>query len=312
MTLSPSPFTFVGASNAAEVASGNLTLVTTGVTIQTGDLVIACIAYRDTPAFSAPDASWSIVEQQSSGNVATVASTAIASGVMMVCQSWPASAPSLVFGRTGGDVARGVLLVYRGQKAAGSLNVHSSFTTAAASTTSSTPSITTTTDEELIVAMVAGGVNSGSSAFRAVTDPTTQSGTTTDTTEYGVEGAWLERHDSTTNTGARCSIGVASAVKSAAGATGEIRSTQTQTSRFVTIAASFKNAGQDRSTVQASKASRYDVVGPNDDGVSVSKVSRYDVFMAVGVVSITKLSRYDVLVPGESAVKRRVQNINYH
>jgi hypothetical protein len=308
---SPSPFTFVGVSSAAEVASGNLTLVTTGVTIQTGDLVIACIAYRDTAAFSAPDASWSIVEQQSGGNISTTTSTAIASGVMMVCQSWPASAPSLVFGRTAGDVARGVLMVYRGQKASGSLDVHSSATLAANSVTAATASITTTTDEELIVAMVAGADNNSVGAFRAATDPTEPSGSTPDTTDYGVEQVWIERHNTTTTTGADTSLAVADATKTAAGATGELRATHVLSSRHVMIAAAFKNSGQDRSTEQASKASRYDVMEPNDGAVSVNKLSRYDVFMAVGQVSTTKFSRYDILVPGDSAVKRRVQNVNY-
>jgi hypothetical protein len=306
---SPSPFTFVGVTTAAEVASGNLTLVTTGVTIQTGDLVIACIAYRDTPAFSVPDASWSIVEQQSSGNVSTTNTTAIGSGVMMVCQSWPAVAPSLVFGRTAGDVARGVLMVYRGQKASGSLNVHSSATSASNTVTASTASITTTTDEELIVAMVAGADNVSMGPFVA-TDPSAATGTVT-TDDLGYEQQWVFRHASNTTTGADTSLGVADATKTAAGATGAVQCTMSLTSRHVMIVASFKNSGQDRSTEQVSKASRYDVMGPQDDGVSVSKLSRYDVFMAVGTVSVTKFSRYDILeAPAITARKRRVLSVN--
>ncbi|TAZ20784.1 hypothetical protein ELH77_19470 [Rhizobium ruizarguesonis] len=306
---SPSPFQFVGVSSAAEVASGNLTLVTTGVTIQTGDLVIACIAYRDTAAFSAPDASWSIIEQQSGGNVSTTASTAIASGVMMVCESWPAIAPSLVFGRTAGDVARGVLMVYRGQKASGSLNVHSSNTPGANTTTPTTTSISTTTEEELIVAMVAGADNVTMGPFVA-TDPSAATGAVT-TDDLGYEQQWLFRHASNTTTGADTSLGVADATKTATGATGAVQCTMSVASRHVMIAASFKSSAQDRSTEQASKASRYDVMEPNDGAVSVTKLSRYDVFMAVGQVSTTKFSRYDILVPGESTVKRRVQNVNY-
>jgi hypothetical protein len=306
---SPSPFTFVGVSSAAEVASGNLTLVTTGVTIQTGDLVIACIAARGNAAFSAPDSNWTIVEQQSSGNTDLTAATAIASGVMMVCESWPASAPSLVFGRTGGDVGRGVLLVYRGQKASGPLDVHSSNTPGAATTTPTTTSISTTTGEELIVAMVAGADNVSMGPFVA-TDPSAATGAVT-TDDLGYEQQWLFRHASNTTTGADTSLGVADATKTATGATGAIQCTMSVASRHVMIAASFKSSAQDRSTEQASKASRYDVMEPNDGAVSATKLSRYDVFMAVGQVSTTKFSRYDILVPGESPVKRRVQNVNY-
>lgn len=306
----PSPFTFVGVSNAAEVASGNLTLVTTGVTIQTGDLVVACIAARGNAAFSAPDASWAIVEQQTSGNTATD-STSIASGVMMVCESWPAVAPSLVFTRTGGDVGRGVLMVYRGQKAAASLDSHSSATLAANSVTAATASITTAEDSELLVAMVAGANEGAVSAFRAATDPTTQSGAT-DVVSSGLEGIWYERHDSQTLTGADATLSVGDAVKSAAGATGELRATHNASLRHVMIVAAFKNSATDRSAEQVSKASRYDVMQANDAAISATKLSRYDIFMAVGKVSVTKFSRYDILVPGaDDGPKRRVQNINY-
>lgn len=309
------PFTLVGVASAVEVASGNLTLVTTGAVPSTGDLVIACIAYRSTPAFAAPDASWSIIEQQSSGNTSTTASTAIASGVMMVCESWPASPPSLVFTRTGGDVARGLLLVYRGQKASGALDTHSSATLAANSTTPATASITTATEQELLVAMVAGADNHNVSAFRAVTEPTTSSGARNeDTVGINGENAWFQRHDSTTTTGADTSIAVGDAIKPTAGATGEVQATHVVSSRHVMIVASFKSEYSAGTAEQASKFSRYDITAPADDAVSLSKLSRYDVFMAVGTVSVTKLSRYDILLApaGPTGPKRRVQNINYH
>jgi hypothetical protein len=312
MATYPSPFTFVGVSNAAEVASGNLTLVTTGVTIQTGDLVIACIAARGNAAFAAPDASWSIVEQQTSGNTNTDPTTSIASGVMMVCESWPASAPSLVFTRTAGDVARGVLMVYKGQKSSGALNVHSSATAGSNSVTAATGTITTTTEEELLVAMVAGSDAMTVSDFRAVTDPTSGSGAT-DTLDSGNEQVWTERHDSFTVTGADTSIAVADATKTAASATGELRATANVNSRHVMIVASFKSVYSAGSALQASKLSRYDVMQSNDAAISATKLSRYDVLMAVGTVSVTKFSRYDILqgVP-DTGRPRRVQNVNYH
>ena len=66
----------------AEVASGNLTLAEPSG-IASGDLMVACIGYRSSAAFTVPG-DWNLIAtQQSSGD--TDATNGIASGVMMWC-----------------------------------------------------------------------------------------------------------------------------------------------------------------------------------------------------------------------------------
>lgn len=96
-------FTHVAAATAAEVASGDLTL-TEPAGVQAGDLLIACIAYRGSAAFSLP-AEWSLLRQVSSGD--TVSPTGGIGSVLMAWINRGGSTLALTFTRPAGDVALG-------------------------------------------------------------------------------------------------------------------------------------------------------------------------------------------------------------
>lgn len=216
---------------AVEVASGNITLIEP-VGIAEGDLEIACIAYRSNAAFTVPT-DWTQVEVQNTGD--TDASSGIASGLMMYCIRG-ASAPTLTFNRTLGDVAQGNIISYTG---GGVKDVSSSNTLGAVSNTATTGALVTTVPNELLVVMASPGDSSTSSAFTAATDPATASGTV-DTTTNPTRGVWLQRFNRDTFTGADSTLGIADAVKEVPGSTGTIQSTNAVTSRGVMIAAAFK------------------------------------------------------------------------
>jgi hypothetical protein len=203
-----------------------------------GDLLIACIAYRSNAAFTVPG-DWNLVAtQQSSGD--TDNTNGIASGLMMWCIC-SGSSPTLTINRTGGDIALGVILTYRGGHASTPYDTGSANTLAVASGTVTTAGFNTAEDGELIVAMTSAGDTLTVSAFDAATDPTTASGAT-DTTTAPTAGTWIERVDSTTGTGADLGLGIADAIRSAAGATGTIQATISASARHVMIAGAFKLA----------------------------------------------------------------------
>lgn len=219
----------------AEVASGNLTLAEPDGILQ-GDLMIACIGYRSNAAFTVPG-DWNLVAtQQSSGD--TDATNGIASGVMM----WAvrgASAPTLTFNRTAGNVAQGRIFGYSGNQRTSPFDTGSANTLAVASATVTTGTITTALANELIVAMTSAGDTLTASAFDAATDPTTASGAT-DTTTVPTAGTWIERTDDSTGTGADHGLAIADAIRAAAGATGTIQATISASARHVMIVAAFK------------------------------------------------------------------------
>lgn len=299
--MSSSAFLGIGRTNQVNSASGDLALSTTivdGYSPQTDDLVIACIAYRGNAPFSVP-AGWTLIAQESSGNTSSTGSAAIASGLMAYIK-WPASAPSLAFTRTGGDVATGVMAIYRGQKSSSPKDDSSSNTLSANSVTATTAGITTTNGNELLVAMVAGGAYLNTSghvtALLAATDPTTATGATDVLRDMGVsENIWKERFDSYRAVGGTTTLAIADAVKTTAGATGQIQATHTVSSKHVMIVASFSSAELDRSVVQASKASIYSVLGYKNDAMQVAKASLYTILAA----------------PSATTRKRRMVNVNY-
>jgi hypothetical protein len=217
----------------ATVASGNLTL-TEPAGIAEGDLMIACIAIRSTVGFA--NADWQKIEGQLSGD--TDATNGIASGEMWYVVRG-ASAPSLVFTRTAGDLGHGCIIAYSGGHTS-PLDTHSSNTLAVANATATTGTITTAEAGELIVAMSSAGDNLTASAFDA-TDPATASGAT-DTTTAPTNGTWIERFDAGTNTGADGGLAIADAIRQTAGATGTIQTTISASARHVMIAAAFKLA----------------------------------------------------------------------
>jgi hypothetical protein len=216
-----------------EVASGNITL-TEPASVAQGDLMVACIGYRSNAAFTLPSGWTLCAPQQSSGD--TDATNGIASGVMAYIVRG-ASAPSLVFTRTGGDVAQGRIISYSGGGSSPYVT-GSSATLGSASATVTTATLTTPHANCLIVAMSSAGDTLSASAFDAATDPTTASGAT-DTTTAPTAGTWIERADNSTGTGADHGLAIADAVRATAGATGTIQATISASARHVMIAAVF-------------------------------------------------------------------------
>jgi hypothetical protein len=218
----------------ATVASGDLTL-TEPAGIAAGDLMIACIAIRSTVGFA--NADWALVQSILEGD--TDATNGIASGEMWYVVRG-ASAPSLVFTRTGGDVGHGRIVAYAGGSAT-PLDTGSSNTANSASTVVTTPTLTTAEADELLVAMAACGDNLTTSGFVAATDPNNGSGAT-DTTTAPTAGQWIERSDAGTGTGADTALAIADAVKATAGATGTFQALVSTAARHVLIVGAFKIA----------------------------------------------------------------------
>jgi hypothetical protein len=236
---------YVSQSGPVETAvtGGDLTLTEPEGAAE-GNLLVACIAYRNGAAFTLP-ADWGLVAtQQSSGD--TDATNGIASGVMAYIVRG-SSAPSYVFTRTNGNVALGRVLCYRGNHAT-PYDTGTANTLAVASGTVTTGTFTTAEAGELIVAMGAGGDNYTWSAFDAATDPATASGAT-DTTTEPTAGTWIERADSGTGTGADTSLAIADAIRAGAGATGTIQVTASGSARSVMIAGAFKISATDPTTI---------------------------------------------------------------
>ena len=234
------------------VASGNITLSEPTGSAQ-GNLLVASIAYKDTAAFTLP-AGWSLVAtQQSSGNTSAT-SDAIASGVMAYIVRG-ASAPSLTFTRTAGDVAHGQILRYVPDSGTPTYDTGSANTIAANSATVTTGTISTANANTLIVAMVAAHKAANVSAFDAATDPTTASGAT-NTTSAPTAGTWFERADSTTATGSDSGLGIADAVRATAGSTGQFSATSSNaTGRPAMIVGAFYELTLNNYTLTAAAGS---------------------------------------------------------
>jgi hypothetical protein len=222
---------------ATPVASGNYTLAEPAGIAQ-GDLMIACFAFKSTVVFDLPGDWTRVAADQTSGD--TDATNGIASGQMFYCVRG-ASAPTLTFTRTGGDVAMGRIIAYTGGHASAPLDSGASSGTAFGSSAPTRASITTAEDGELLVAMVAMGDNLTASAFDCATDPATASGAT-DTTTAPTDGTWIERADSGTGTGADTALAIADAVRATAGSTGQFTVTVSAAAGQVTFFAAFKLA----------------------------------------------------------------------
>lgn len=229
---------FVSISSVAEAtAGGNLTL-NAPANAQKGDLLIACIGYRNTPAFTPPvGAGWNLVaSQQSSGD--TDATSGIASGGMWYLVRG-VSNPSFAFTRTGGDVAEGFVLCYRNCTA-------SPYDTGGAATLGSLgePSlsaISTAEANELLVAMVVSGDQNVVDTFDAATAPSVASGTSADTTTQPTSDTWILRLKMSDNSGADIGVSIADGVKAGTGSTGTLSAVdQTGTTRSVFIVGAFK------------------------------------------------------------------------
>jgi len=163
--------------------------------------------------------------------------------------------------------------------------------TMAAGTAVSVAGLTTTQDDDLIVAMAAGGQEAAWSAFNA-TSPAGASGAT-NTTAAPSQG-WTERADNVTTTGADTSLGIFDAVKTAAGATGNLTVTASVSAGHVVIAGAFKiaTAAGGGVTVNAVGVS----AGSSAGTVTVDTVASAS-FEAVGVAAGSAAGTVSVTTP---------------
>ena len=233
---------YVGVGTSVQV-TGTAHTLTEPSGVQVGDLLVACISSRiaSTTSITLPSAEWTLVSEQMTNNILTT-SSAVASGMMAYCIRG-ASAPSYAFTHpTAPSVALGRVVAYRNVYTAAPLDTQTSFTTAIATTAVSGAGLTTAADDELIVAMLAGGQEAGVSVFAAATSPTVDSGTVADAANDPLADAWVERAGVTTTTGADTSLSIFDAVKTAAGATGNLTCTASVSASHVVVAGAFRLA----------------------------------------------------------------------
>lgn len=272
-------WSIVGVGGLTTAASGNLT-PSEPAGVQEGDLLVACIAYRDAAAFTQPSG-WTMIEQQSSGDIDNT------NGIASVAMAYivrGASAPALTFTRTAGDVGMIRIMAYRGNHAS-PLGAHSSNTLAVASGTNTTGTITTGGANSLIVAVSAAGDNLSHSSFDA-TDPGTASASTPDTTTAPTAGTWIERADTGTATGADCGLAIADAVRATAGATGTIQCVVSVSARHAMAAAEFLISN----AISGSLSATLDPVTLAADGdltIQGSLAATIDPITATGAGSLT-------------------------
>lgn len=217
-------WTFRPISSGTTVASGDVT-VNEPTGAANGDLLIACIGFRDSVDFGLPSG-WTLIDEQISGNtfVDNSGGTSRAS-IKAAYIIRGSSAPDLTFTRTGGDVASGLCWGY----AAGDFDAADPIgatvvSTNANSTTLQNTGVTTTLDDSLVVSCGAAGRDSGTQMtnFRA-TDPST--GSSGADTSDPATGAWQRFGHVNTGTGADLQYGVAHAIKATAGSTGNCLAT---------------------------------------------------------------------------------------
>lgn len=289
-------WSIVGVGGAVTAGTGTASItLTEPASVASGDLLVACISYRGTNAFTLPSG-WNVVSlQQSSGNTSTTTTSSIASGVMAYIVRG-GSAPDLAFTRTAAsaDVALGRIVAYRGGHSSPYDTGNASTPVSNNTATFVTAGVTTAEANELLVAMLAGADNVTTSGFFA-TDPSGSSGAS-DTTTAPTVGSWIERADSGTNTGADTALAIADAVKSTAGSTGLIGATASASSRHVFIVGAFKIASTGISATLSVTEANDTVAGTATNAIvgSLSKTEASDTVSGtatnaiVAVLSVTE------------------------
>lgn len=250
---------YIAKTAIAQVTSGSLTISEAGNSgLMENDLMVACIAYRSNAAFTKPT-NWLDVDSENSGNTTANSTGSIASGRMDYIIRG-ASAPSLVWTRTGGDVARGKIFYYRAPPGSTiTLDAAASVTMAANGTTVTlSGGVTTTQANALLVGMVAGARSGSVSNFDAATEPTTASGSLDPEGEV-VPAEWSEREDASTTAGADVGHAVFDAVKSSGGSTGDITATHSADARHVMIVGAFVYSGADEAATASFTLTGQDV-----------------------------------------------------
>lgn len=208
--------------------------------VRAGDLIIACISYRNasTTSVTLPAGGWQLIDEQKTNNVTANNASGVASGCMAYIIRGD-SAPSYAFTLPAAiSVGMGQVVAYRGGVLL-PLDTHASTTMGAAGTAISGTGLTTSGANELVVAITCGGRNITTTTHDAATDPGTDSGSNTDQTAAPIVGTWQERADTGTNIGADTGLSISDAIRGTAGATGSITATASASAQHVVIVASF-------------------------------------------------------------------------
>lgn len=215
----PTVWEYIGVSNAVVDATGNFSLIETGISgLQEGDLLVACIAYRSNAAITLPSGWTQTSAAQNSGNT-TVDTTGSISSARMAYIVRGSSAPALTFTRTSGDVALGRIVAYRGVDQGDPFDVGEGSTPGSAGTTCSGGSPTATVTNGLVVMMASlARTSATASAFTAT--GFTSSGSNSDQTDDPIDDTFQERVDSTSATGADVSLAIGDAVRTTTGSPG--------------------------------------------------------------------------------------------
>lgn len=205
--------------------------------VQNGDLLIAAIAYRDTPDFTYP-AGWTDAATPFTGANTASDNTGIPSGLL--AYQIRSGTPNLTFVRSApGGVSQAYCVAYRKISGTPVLDTSSSNRLSSASTTVTTPTLTTSQDNVLLVAFAAQARNSSITNFKAATDPSTQSGGST-SSATPTSTQWLLRASAGTSSGAHVRGAVADAIKATAGATGTMQYTSSTGAKDGLLVGAFK------------------------------------------------------------------------
>lgn len=225
-----SAWAFVGISDVVTANGGNIVLGEPAG-VEEGDLLAALIAFRDESPFSAASG-WDEAAQEL--NPATVSGRSRSSAAMF-WRRRGASAPSFTFTRSGGGVAHGRVIAFRGAAETGVLDVASQGLTYINGETLSwqgIPELVTSSGDELIVMMTAQapeppvGILPPSGVTSVMPSP----------------DEWTARGFTSTTIGDDVGLSVATAIKKSNGGTGELAiNAISGTSRNATVAAAFKS-----------------------------------------------------------------------
>lgn len=217
-------WSIVGISEAAINASGNYTL-TEPAGCQQNDVLVVFLGIRSTVIYT--DVDWSFDQSDSGGNTTnntTASDTSFQAGHVFR----GASAPSLVFARTGGSRAFGTILAYRSNQAGTpSFDTSAKVAATVASATVTNAGVTTAQDLELLVAglfLSRGSATTNQASNVHATNPSGASGAI-NTTANPVVGTWTERSDRGNTTSPTVALACYDSVRQTAGATGNVIAT---------------------------------------------------------------------------------------
>lgn len=213
----------------AVAASGNLSLSEPSGAAE-GDLLVAIIAYRNNAAFTLP-AGWTLAQQEVNG---LGSSGSPRTSLVVAWRLRGSSAPSYVFTRSGGGVAQGGVMAWRGAAGApADVSVKATIGTASGGgmTWETTPDLVATAGDELIVL---AGAQAPDPIFGLVggwsitsTDPSPDE--------------WTDRLTGSTSTGDKVGIRVATAIKRRNGGTGGLALNFVGAGKHAHVAIAFKS-----------------------------------------------------------------------